>query len=972
MGCMVCKLCLGMLHKRPSQELPRTASKILANLQTYGFCRVRSHKTLHLTHLKRHQTSEAHQFALAYLSKRTPVDVMVETYAPSESEFRDVWQSAKSGASSQYVPHVGKCRKISRMRWCLAEGCRIIWREFLRRASTVALHEDKRQDRLAIRFTASDDKLHRTCGVLGLRTTHGGAPELVEATLNVLSTFATPGHGRPASELERNRTHDVTEAELDVELHAHVLKATEFFNADCEGAEQLAGKMMSGKAALQRTARTLPNIRIVNWDLAHGFKRITARPWRADPYLRETFSMFITNRDSIVRLIQNSGEFRNWFLRNKTKLERRVGKRVGNLSFRGHRMDSTSRPLGRAVMNCFAVVKTADMIARQRRGTVEGTAALNFLRWLDSERVVMLAMMADSGDDALTLTRFVDREATKTEDIFWQVQLFLDKITMLYVDGEVTQTATYTQWVLTLLRDPILFFVSGMPKMLGHTSGVPAPVIRRCLRRMACWVKMAKHVADTEFPSFRVVTSFSIFSLTDGNERGQGSETEKIHEHLARLSTFFGVDLQQLTEQLDDMWPLARQLKSGGVGVTNWEAWRLAIDKVRKRASIMEAHPTHALLPPLIRWCGWSVATSGVEQNFSQMERVYQSRGMMMDDARLLDLFTLVVATLDAEQEARVYRDARRLWTTHYGRARNYEALQVSRIDIGKRKPQQQVQDGAKIMTEKDFISKRRSAVSDKLRSWSSAGAAERVDKRAASQWTDSMQCEVDFQEAKRRKRLVEAHLEGQTVQSDLPGDFSTLEKEYEKKERLNEKRRLAAQKHRQNVLSRLTSRNRPLPIRMRHMKVFFAPSLPASTLQQLRARASVLRMFECKDRNVATLFIVEDLNHIGQRVHWNLALRGGYVATPEYLTSVGARGLIVAYNAAVANHRTVWVSSAFADTHPTLCKILETAVALHQSSWTWFAGSADEFAQRVGRTRACREILGLVTMAEKQSEVRE
>ncbi len=155
----------------------------------------------------------------------------------------------------------------------------------------------------------------------------------------------------------------------------------------------------------------------------------------------------------------------------------------------------------------------------------------------------------------------------------------------------------------------------------------------------------------------------------------------------------------------------------------------------------------------------------------------------------------------------------------------------------------------------------------------------------------------------------------------------------------------------------------------MRHMKVFFAPSLRASTLNELRTRASELRMLERKDRNLATLFIVEDLNHIGQRVHLNPSLRGGYVATPECLTSVGTKCLMVAYSVAIANRRTMWVSSAFVDAHPTLFEILETAVALRQSSWTWFTGSADEFVHKVGRTRACRENLGLVALAEKQSE---
>lgn len=164
---------------------------------------IRTPASLQLGHLKRHQDSEAHRLAVKHLSSKQGAKLAFDLRgAPPVSEFKLVWQAAKDGTSTQRVASVGTQKKITRMRWCLAEGCRIVWRAFLKGAQTIAFHQDKRKSKLGTRFTAADASLRRMGGLLGLQTCHGGAKELVDATVEMITTFCTPGAGRPKSELE--------------------------------------------------------------------------------------------------------------------------------------------------------------------------------------------------------------------------------------------------------------------------------------------------------------------------------------------------------------------------------------------------------------------------------------------------------------------------------------------------------------------------------------------------------------------------------------------------------------------------------------------------------------------------------------------------------------------------------------------------------------------------------------------------
>ena len=378
---------------------------------------------------------------------------------------------------------------------------------------------------MLMRYTATNSRLQRRSGILGLKSAGGSAIEIVQCTDRMLHDFCTIGLNRPISSRERRLGQECQEGQVDAGLLSHLKSHIDFFNADAERAEQLAGSHCR-RPLLAAARPVLPALRVVNWDAAHGSRRMTKRPWTADAILLEIVTTVVANRNSIVGLIQNSVEFVKWFQDAKNSMSNVIGKKVKNLSLAKHRCDSTSRPISRAVLNLHGLIKTADQIARLRRtGSREVDTAKEFLRFIDVERAIQLGMLADAGIEALHLTRLCDKENLATEDVGFWVSSTLSRIQMLFVDGDVVTTVGHTKWIIDVLKSsPLVFFVDGAPRQLGGAQSVTVEIVKRCLGRMSSWVRMATTVLESEFPNFRVLSAMSIFSVTPGNERGQGAE----------------------------------------------------------------------------------------------------------------------------------------------------------------------------------------------------------------------------------------------------------------------------------------------------------------------------------------------------------------------------------------------------------------------------------------------------------------
>ena len=89
----------------------------------------------------------------------------------------------------------------------------------------------------------------------------------------------------------------------------------------------------------------------------------------------------------------------------------------------------------------------------------------------------------------------------------------------------------------------------------------------------------------------------------------------------------------------------------------------------------------------------------------------------------------------------------------------------------------------------------------------------------------------------------------------------------------------------------------------------------------------------------------------------WVAALRGGLVALPQFLTSGGGRGAVIAFQNATRVKRGVWLSPGYRRDHPELAGLIER---ITKTSWTQ-CSRAVFLASAVGVRH-----IGLMTIAEQ------
>ena len=112
-----------------------------------------------------------------------------------------------------------------------------------------------------------------------------------------------------------------------------------------------------------------------------------------------------------------------------------------------------------------------------------------------------------------------------------------------------------------------------------------------------------------------------------------------------------------------------------------------------------------------------------------------------------------------------------------------------------------------------------------------------------------------------------------------------------------------------------------------------------------------------------ADIVVVADLAKVSSATQWQACLNGGSIAQLNYVTSGGAEGACIVFAAAVlASPRQIWTSAEFAARCPVQHALLQEAVAVRGSKWTFFAGSAVEFVTKALKTKS---LIGLVTCAE-------
>jgi hypothetical protein len=118
--------------------------------------------------------------------------------------------------------------------------------------------------------------------------------------------------------------------------------------------------------------------------------------------------------------------------------------------------------------------------------------------------------------------------------------------------------------------------------------------------------------------------------------------------------------------------------------------------------------------------------------------------------------------------------------------------------------------------------------------------------------------------------------------------------------------------------------------------------------------------------RTVAYVFIVDDVQDIGQRNEWCAVLRGAYVCDHHYVTPNGKTGAMCKYRPTYNIITKVWPSLEFLDHHKTLISLMEELATQPNRKWKILEGTVDDF--KTGR-RNFKEIKGLVTVKEKSAK---
>ena len=388
------------------------------------------------------------------------------------------------------------------------------------------------------------------------------------------------------------------------------------------------------------------------------------RPWMAESFLRETWDFFIWLPESITQTIENSPVFKKWLENNIARVESSqwLGGSIRTLRAAKHRFESTQKPAGRFILFLEAILKTADRIRKERRGTEPGKRAANFLLGMTEEKLLQLALMADAGDEAMVLTRGVDNESADAAIFPEEIKMFLTRIQLLFVRGQAFECHGYTRFCMQLLeKRNFSSVVDGTTTGVGGRA-ITAEVRERCLTRMKCWVAVADQVRKAEFPTLEVMSAFSVFNLHGRRDTVVGTLSSDDQSSLKRLAKVYGLDKDKLMAEFADHLPRAL-VKQKTHNTTIMESWRLAVKHSQKRASTARAHPAAGLAWALKYYISSSISTSGVEQAWSRCNWLLgQGRGHAGEhvEARMIKL----VVDYKPNERDEVITRARVLWAS--------------------------------------------------------------------------------------------------------------------------------------------------------------------------------------------------------------------------------------------------------------------------------------------------------------------
>ena len=421
------------------------------------------------------------------------------------------------------------------------------------------------------------------------------------ATIEGIKRFATRRWDPPYANLPDRGIAK----ENDLSLYHCIRRSVEAAVADSASDEIKALHMLQRSTATTDNCK-LENLKLVVRDKTHSTRRNATRNYKADAFLDEVQNNFVFGEKSPIRLIQNSPTFKSWFtehikaMADRSKIVAQNGRGIKDLNFRAHRFDSTQKPFARIVLYFYALLATIVRISRVRSKNEEGKACHNFLVWINTESALQIAMLADSGDENLILTRITDHEGFPTESLIYELAGFKERIRQLFIGAQgqppLCMTTGFTNHMISILQQPFLINIDGGTKQIG--GNLTHAIERRCLGRMANWVCLCESTLAAEFPDFETVQAWGAFYLA-----ADEINPHTVYQQIVRLNAAFdlGGDVDEIMDQHAHFHPIARQIHVQE-GLSSQDAWFKAFGLARRNTMVRRCHQKNALEPLLVRF----------------------------------------------------------------------------------------------------------------------------------------------------------------------------------------------------------------------------------------------------------------------------------------------------------------------------------------------------------------------------------
>ena len=455
----------------------------------------------------KHHASSHHRKCEAWLLGSSATASSVS--APPASSFKAVLDHilhANGAFGTDGLRHLGcgsgaKCRH---MVLCFAEAIRRLDLAFCYDLKSFRIARDSRDGRLGLRFSAVNSGLHVRRGLLIYYPAESGSHAKLLATKAALRRFAT----RNIYCKSKTRKRIVIRSALEkLKSSTHVF-AVDAYATKLASAE--LGRLLKGDDGQP----LFPNLWLVVRDGAHSVTRFLSRPWRADPYLKDTVALFAKSSGSPAQLIHHSRDLRTWYCQAQRREAARRGRRVKtllrNLSAAKHRFASFQRPMGRSIRTIRSLLATMAKTFHIRGATDErGRAAARFLRDIGSKRLFACAIQADLADEVNVFLRFLDCETYDVAELSQKLAIFLDRVYRLVgPERQISKVPGYTSYLLEDLdSDPLVFSAPSGVRTLRPPS---EEQWNELFDIFAGWLKLLKAVVELEFPFWQSALSFRV------------------------------------------------------------------------------------------------------------------------------------------------------------------------------------------------------------------------------------------------------------------------------------------------------------------------------------------------------------------------------------------------------------------------------------------------------------------------------